>query len=188
VLTEENVARYAKALLPTAVLLFLVPIVSVFFQALTTDPGTLQWRFAVAGLFFGNLGTLLLGLGLAGLLAALSGNRTLLRGVGYAALVLAVVTLALLALFALDALQMRRLVVPAVKRQLMLSSASAMVTAVLAALAAGAIGRGALQASRAARALAGGRTKAAPTALVGQTAGAQPPVARPATSVAGEPI
>lgn len=178
---DETASRYAKALYGVTLLLVLVPLADVAIRSMTGEFGSLQWRFGLVGILFGNLGTVVLGLGLAGLIAALVGNRGTLRGVGFFAILLAVVLVALMALFALDALQMRRLVVAAVKRQVLLSSAGAAASAGMAVIALGMIGRGALVASRSAR-TPERRTRPAAAPLVAQTA-APAPRARTAESV-----
>jgi hypothetical protein len=154
VLTDESLQRYAKGLYAVALLLICVPLVDIGIRSLGAEAGSLQWRFGTVGLLFGNLGTVLLGLGLSGFIAALTGNRQALRTVGFVAIILAVVVFALMALFALDALQMRRLVAPQVKRQILLSSAGAAFSAGFGMLAALLVGRSALVASRQTRAAA----------------------------------
>lgn len=154
-LSDETLQRYAKGLYPIALLLICVPLVDIGLRSMGTEAGSLQWRFGIVGLLFGNMGTILLGLGLTGFVAALTGNRTALRTVGFVAIILAVVVFALLALFALDALQMRRLVAVPVKRQILLSSAGAAFSAGFAMLALLFVGRSALVASRQVRTPAG---------------------------------
>jgi hypothetical protein len=169
VLLEENVQRYTKGLYPVAVLLILVPLADLALRSYPAQFGTLQWRFGTAGLLLGNYGTILLGLGLFGLVAALQGNRALLRGVGFAAITLAVITLALLVGFGFDAIQIRALAQPAFKRQILTSSVGAVFTGLLGTLALVLLGRAALAASRATRvATSGGRARVAnaPSPLV----------------------
>jgi hypothetical protein len=177
VLLDDSSHRYVKALYAVAMLLILVPLADVTLRSFTTEFGSLQWRFGTVGLLFGNLGTVVLGLGLAGLVATILGNRGVLRGVGLFSILLAVALLAMMALFALDALQMRRLVAAALKRQVLVSSAGAAFSAGLATLALAALGRGALLTSRGGRPSSVDRRAArpAPAPLVAQTA----PQARP---------
>ena len=165
--SEETVQRYAKGLYPIAIMLMIVPLVDLTLRAMPPQFGTLQWRFATTGLLLGNFGTLLLGLGLIGLVAALSGHRTVLRAIGFVALALAAVTLAVLVLFALDAVQMRRLVNVQFKRQVLLSSLGAMVTAVLGMISLALVGRAALAASRPARTAPKSRPAARPLVVGG---------------------
>ena len=180
---SDNAQRYLKALLPVSLLLVVVPLVDISLRTLGTEVGSLQWRFGAVGLLFGNLGTVILGLSLAGAIAVVTENRTLLRAVGAFSLVLALVLVALLALFALDAVQIRRLVAVPAKRQVLLSSLGAMFSATFGAVALVIGGRGALKASRGTTASAERRTKAAPSPLVA----AQPasPAPRPRAS---EPV
>ncbi|MDF1502502.1 hypothetical protein [Roseisolibacter sp. H3M3-2] len=154
-LNDDSLQRYAKGLYAVALLLICVPVADILLRSLNAEAGSLQWRFGTVGLLFGNLGTILLGLGVSGLVAALTGSRPALRAVGFVAIALAVVVFALMALFALDALQMRRLVAPPIKRQILVSSASAGFSAGFGMIALLVLGRAALVASRQTRAAAG---------------------------------
>ncbi len=149
--SDENVQRYIKGLYPVALLLILVPLVDLSLRVFPPQFGTLQWRFASTGLLMGNLGTILLGVGLFGLVAVFADHKRLLRGVGFAALALAVVLLALLVLFALDAIQIRRLANANFKRAVLLSSMGALFNCLFSAGALLFIGRAALAGSRATR-------------------------------------
>jgi hypothetical protein len=153
VFSDENVQRYVKGLYPVATLLILVPLVDLSLRVFPPQFGTLQWRFATAGLLLGNMGTILLGLGLLGLIATIVGHRKLLRGLGFVALGLGVVLLALLVLFALDAIQIRRLANPNFKRAVLLSSAGALFNGLLGTISLLFLGRAAVAASRVTRAL-----------------------------------
>jgi fucose 4-O-acetylase-like acetyltransferase len=148
VLSEENIQRYVRSLYSVAVLLVVVPFADLSLRAFPPQFGSLQWRFGTTGLLLGNLGTILLGIGLFGLVAALSGHRRVLRGLGYAAIVIAVIALAILAMFVLDAVQMRQLANPNFKRAILLSSTGALIAGLIGTLTCIAIGRGAIAASR----------------------------------------
>jgi hypothetical protein len=180
---SENAQRYFKALLPVALLLIFVPLVDIGLRSMAAEAGSLQWRFGAVGLLFGNLGTIILGLSLAGAIAVVTENRTLLRVIGAVSLVLALSLIALLALFALDAVQVRRLVPVPAKRGVLLSSAGAMFSALFAAVALGLGGRAALKASRVAGETAPRRTKAAPSPLVATPPAPVAPRPRPSESV-----
>jgi hypothetical protein len=182
VFAEETVRRYSQALYPMGALLICVPLGDLALRVSPPQFGTLQWRFASAGLLFGNLGTIVLGVSLVGFTAALLGHRKALRVLGFAALALGVVLLAMLVLFALDALQIRRLANANFKRAVLMSSIGAIFTATFAMLTLAAIGRAAVVASKLTRVVDARRSsaKAAP----------QPVVARPsaaALSAAGAP-
>jgi hypothetical protein len=185
VLSDENVQRYVKAMLPLALLLILVPLGDIALRSMTTEAGSLQWRFGTVGLLFGNLGTIVLGLGLTGFVAAVTGGRNGLRGVAFVAFLIAAIVLALLVLFALDAVQIRRLVAIPMKRGILVSSVGATFSAMFATVALIVLGRGALVASRSAHAAAQRRTKASPSPLV--AAGAAPARDR-AAERASEPV
>lgn len=171
-LSEENLSRYVRALYPVGLLLLTVPLVDLVLRSLPPQFGTLQWRFATVGLLLGNYGTLILGVALIGFTAAFLGERGILRAVGMGALIMAVFTLAILVLFALDALQLRGLVAANVKRQVGLSAGGAAITGVLGALTWFLVGRAAMTASRGRSAAAsrGGRA-AAPLVMAPGTTG-----------------
>lgn len=173
VLSEENLLRYVRALYSVGLLLVLVPLVDVTLRSIPPQFGTLQWRFAALGLLLGNYGTLVLGVGLIGFTAALLGDRGVLRAVGVASLIMAVVTLALLVLFALDAVQLRQLVAINVKRQVAVSAAGAAVTGLLGTTAWFLIGRGAMAAARGPRAAAARTRVPAPLVMAPTTTGDQ---------------
>ena len=177
--SDENLQRYAKALYPAAFLLVLVPLADITLRSFGTEAGSLQWRFGTVGLLFGNLGTVVLGLTLAGFLAAVAGQRGLLRGIGMVAILLAIILAALLVLFGLDAIQIRRLVAIQMRRGILISSVGAAFAAVMAMIALLVGGRGALLASRAERGVSERRTKPAPSPLVAQAAAPRPRAGEP---------
>jgi hypothetical protein len=170
VLLEENVQRYTKGLYPMVAMLVLVPLADLALRSYPAQFGTLQWRFGTAGLLLGNYGTILLGLGLLGLVAAIQGHRGILRGLDFGAITLAVITLALLVSFTFDAIQIRALAQAGFKRQILTSSVGALFTGLLGTLALVVLGRAALAASRVTRGVASSsstRAKApAPSPLV----------------------
>jgi hypothetical protein len=172
VFTDENIQRYVKSLYAVGLLLILVPLVDMVLRGSPMQFGSLQWRFTIVGLLFGQMGTITLGFALTGLAAAVTGQTGRLRAVGYAGLVFAALVLASLALFALDALQMRQLAAANAKRVIFSAAAGASTAAVLGTVALIAIGRGALGASRAGS-VTSRRTRPAPSPLVvaGQGAG-----------------
>jgi hypothetical protein len=186
VLSDENLQRYVRALYPVALVLLLVPLVDLTLRSMPPQFGTLQWRFATVGLLLGNYGTILLGAALAGLAAAITGNRTVLRVVGIAALVMAVFTVAALLMFALDAVQIRRLAAPNFKRPILTSSVGALFNGGIGTVAWIVIARAALAASRAGRAAtAAARGAVRPGAsplVVGNAGNAAAPVGTGATA------
>jgi hypothetical protein len=96
---------------------------------------------------------------------------------------MAVFTVALLLMFALDAVQIRRLAVSNLKRPILMSSLGALFTGGLGTLAWLLLGRGALAASRGGRAAAtaarGAARPAAAPLVVGAPAAAGTPIAAP---------
>ncbi len=183
--SDETLPRYARALYPVAFVLLLVPLMDLMLRSMPPQFGTLQWRFATVGLLLGNYGTILLGAGLVGLVAALTGNRTALRVLGVGAIVMAVLTVALLLMFALDAVQIRRLAVANLKRPILMSSVGALFTGGLGTVAWLLLGRGALAASRTGRPVAAAARGAARPAASPLVVGA--PAAQ-ATPIAAAPV
>ncbi len=147
-LSEDSFLRYVRALYPVGLMLMLVPVVDLVLRSLPPQFGTLQWRYSATGLFLGNYGTLILGVALIGFTAALIGDRGILRAVGVGSLIMAVVTLAILALFGLDAIQLRQLVAVNLKTQVATSAAGAAFTGLLGTMAWFLMGRAAMTASR----------------------------------------
>ena len=170
-LSDENLQRYAKGLYALGFLLMRVPAVDILLRVFPPQFGQLQWRFAAVGLALGNVGTVLLGLGLTGLVAAICGHRAALRVLGFVALVLAIVLLAVLVLFALDAVQIRQMAAANFKRQILTSSLGAAFAGTMGMIALFLMGRGALSASKSTR-LPERRVKTAPSPLVVAGSGA----------------
>ena len=100
-------ARAIRGLYPLAIYLMLVPVCDVIMRGIPLQTQNVAWRFALAGLLFANVGTILMGLALAGVIAVVAGDRMTLRVVASAALLGAVVIVGLLGLYSLDALQLR---------------------------------------------------------------------------------
>lgn len=173
VLTDESFQRYVKALYPVALMLILVPLVDLALRVSPPQFGSLQWRFQTVGLLLGNYGTITLGVGLFGLAAVLTGQRPTLRTLGYFAFALAVISIAVLALFLLDAVQMRQVVTAPMKRAVLTASGGAVFTGLFGSIVFVIIGRAALAASRRGPAAVAARRPAAPAPLVvaGQSAG-----------------
>jgi hypothetical protein len=148
VFTDENIQRYVKALYPVALLLILVPLSDLSLRTFPPQFGSLQWRFQTVGLLLGNYGTIILGLALLGFVGVLRGNRTVVRVVGFVGLVMAVITGAIIALFVLDAVQMRQIVQANFKRVILTAGTGALFTALFGVLTFISIARGALAATR----------------------------------------
>ena len=172
-LSDENFQRYTKALYPAAAFLVLAPLVDLALRVFPPQFGSLQWRFGTVGLLLAQFGTVLLGLGLFGLVAAFNGQTGVLRALGYVAFVGTALTLAALALFSLDAIQIRTLATnPQGKRALLVSSSEALFSGLFGTVVLFAIGRGALAASRrSSPATRRARPAASPLVVAGQGAG-----------------
>ena len=131
-----------------AVLLFLQPFIEAFSATWPPRAGEVGWRFAVTGILYTMLPTVLFSLLIAAVAAFFLGHRTGLRLVGVVALVLGVVVILLTASFTLDALQLRRIVRPEAKGGYDLAGMKAVITALLAIAACTALGVGAFRATR----------------------------------------
>jgi hypothetical protein len=169
VLRDDNSIRYVRALYPVGFLLTVVPLVDLGLRVFPPKFGTVQWRFAALGLLAGNLGPVLLGIGLIGLVAALAGHRTVLRVIGIASLLFGVFLVAGLGMFMLDALQVRRSANPQFLQALTVSSMGALFTGFLGVVALFSIGIGAISSTRVPRRAATtgrGATKAPASPLV----------------------
>jgi hypothetical protein len=166
VFSDERIQRYARALYPVCFLLVFVPLADLTLRAFPPQFGSLQWRFGIVGLLLGNFGTILLGTGLMGFVAAINGHRRFLRTLGYIALVLAAVILAILALFALDAIQMRQLANVNYKRTVLFSSIGAMFAGLFGVGVLLSVGLGALAASRGTSSASERRGRAAASPLL----------------------
>ncbi len=98
------------AVLVVLLVVTLSPIADVLVPALPVATGEVRWRFQVFGTLLAALPQLALLLAAIAAVGILAGHRRAVRGAAMAALVLAVVALVLLPFFALDFLEMRRLV------------------------------------------------------------------------------
>lgn len=167
---DENSSRYLKAIYPVGFLLTVVPLVDIALRVFPPKFDTVQWRFATVGLLAGNLGTVMLGLALTGLVAVLVGHMKALKVLGIVSMVAGVLLVAALGMFMLDALQVRRTVNPNFKQALTVSSLGALFTGGLGIISLFSIGIGAWVASKVTvrRTAASGRgpVKAAPSPLV----------------------
>lgn len=99
--------RLAGPLYFIALLLVVIPATDFISNVWPLQPGDFRWRFGMTGLLAGFLLTPLLGIVLAGLVAAMAEDHGVLRLVSMIAAVGAVVLVVLVALFALDVIQFR---------------------------------------------------------------------------------
>jgi hypothetical protein len=109
-----------------AAMMVIMPLSELALRVWPLRIGETSWRFGAAGLFSSALLLPLLGLMVAGAVAFLSGNRTLVRALaGFTAAAGALLVLSS-GLFALDAVQMRSNVVPEAKTAFDVASAQAL--------------------------------------------------------------
>ncbi len=131
-----------------AALLFLQPFIEAFAATWPPRAGEVGWRFAVTGILYTMLPTVLFALLIAAVAAFFLGHRTGLRVVGVVALVLGVVVILLTASFTLDAVQLRRIVRTEARGGYDLAGIKAVVTALLAIASCSALGIGAFRATQ----------------------------------------
>ena len=178
---RDEVRAFAGAVYPLGFLLLIVPLVDVALRAYPFRFGAPDWRFAAFGTLFGNVGTMLIGLALIGIIAAYRGNALLLRVLSFrgqsgqttgsvVAILTGVLVLGLLALFALDALQVRQTAPEALRRPILTSAIGAATAALFGAASLFGVGIGAWISSRAGwrTARRGGR-QVAPNPMVVQS-------------------
>lgn len=167
---RDEVRAFAGAVYPLGFLLLIVPLVDVTLRAYPFRFGAPDWRFAAFGTLFGNVGTMLIGLALIGIIAAYRGNALLLRVLSVLAILAGVLVLGLLALFALDALQVRQTAPEALRRPILTSAIGAATAALFGAASLFGVGIGAWISSRAGwrTARRGGR-QVAPNPMVVQS-------------------
>ncbi len=89
-----------------AALLILTPPVDWLGNVWPPHPGSIAWRYASEGLFSGTMVTIALGLLLAGAVAALRGDRWVLRSLAVVSMLVAAVLAVVAADFALDVVQL----------------------------------------------------------------------------------
>jgi hypothetical protein len=106
--------------------LIFIPLLDTMISALPLRPGAVDWRFGAIGLFSRATMTPLLGLFIVLLLATYFEQHRVIRVASILCGVLALVIVASVILFGLDALQMRRQVRPEAKRTFDVASALAL--------------------------------------------------------------
>ena len=168
---DESPVRYVKGLYPLAVLLTFAPLMDMAVRTWPFQPTLLQWRFGFFVALISNFAIILTGLGLLGGVAAFSGHRVMLRVVSVLSALGALFGLAVLVLFALDALQARKLSDAAASSGLLRGLASGTITSSLSAAAMAGIAWGA---HRAAEALSRAPRRPAATTVRSPMTGAAP--------------
>jgi undecaprenyl pyrophosphate phosphatase UppP len=88
-------------------LLVLVPAVEIASRAFPARTGHAAWRFGAAGIAYGQVATMLLGMFLAMAVAAVADHRRVLRGLAVLLLVGAALIVATLPVFAMDYAELR---------------------------------------------------------------------------------
>lgn len=148
VIVSPQLRPWLFGLYALAALLFLQPFIEAFSATWPPRTGEVGWRFAVTGILYTMLPTVLVALLIAAVAAFFLGHRTGLRVVGVVALILGVVVILLTASFSLDALQLRRVVRPEAKGGYDLAGIKAVVTALLAIASCTTLGIGAFRATQ----------------------------------------
>jgi hypothetical protein len=128
IMNLEKIRTFARALYPIGLMLAIMPFVDLALRAYPWRLGAIQWRFATIGLVFNNQTTALVGLFFIGIAALVIGHTTILRIVAALAGVAFAVELCAFGLFLLDSVQMHQTVPAQLKRALISSALSAVIT------------------------------------------------------------
>ena len=131
-----------------ALVLMVLPFVETIAGGWPPRPGEVSWRFGTVGIFANFLGTLFLGLLIGAVTAHLLGHRIVVRALGLVSIFLGLMLVLGMAGFALDYLQLRRMVRPELKGKFDVESIKAAITTFFAIAAALVLGIGGLRASR----------------------------------------
>jgi hypothetical protein len=105
--SQNAVAPLTSAFYMAGFVLVITPVIDFATSILPLRPFELQWRFATMGLLPGFLLTVLLGLVLVSLTAAVAGHRGAQRALAFINLLATLVLLAVAGLFVLDTLELR---------------------------------------------------------------------------------
>jgi hypothetical protein len=128
---KPDVRPLAPLALPTylvALMLAILPLMELGSAIGSFLPGDLRWRFGAVGLVSGSIAGVVLGLFLAVVAAHLLQHRWALRVLSIAAGIAAFLFLCLIALFTLDALQVRGQVQPQALRSFAIASFRALLS------------------------------------------------------------
>jgi len=109
-----------------AALLILIPIIDTGLSAVPFHPSNVGWRFGAVGVYSRALMTPILGLWILLALAALFEHATVLRIAAIASGILGIILIGILALFALDAVQLRSSVAVQIRKGFDVSTLVAM--------------------------------------------------------------
>ena len=72
--TVRSITSALRGLYPLGAYLILIPLLDVSTRAIPFASQNVAWRFGMAGLVFANVGTVLIGLSIVGLIAAAVGK------------------------------------------------------------------------------------------------------------------
>ena len=147
-LIPHHARRWTFGLYALALLLFLQPFIETTSAVWPFRFGEVGWRFATVGILYTMLPTLLFALLIMAIAAFLLGHRTVLQIGGVLALILGVAVILLTSSFALDALQLRRIVRPDARGGYDLAIIKTVVTALIAIAACTMLGVGAFRATQ----------------------------------------
>ncbi len=108
----RNGRALAWALYSVCALFLLSPLMDVLGAVLPPHPGNIQWRFGLMVSVAPTIMTGVISLAMFAVLGVLFGHRAVLRTVGLVGLLAALTYLAMMVVFAMDLLQLRRAVPP----------------------------------------------------------------------------
>lgn len=145
---EVNPRPLVSAAYLVGALLVLVPCIEVATGSWPFQTSELSWRFGVAGIVMKTMVTPLLGLLVAMSAAAFLEHRRVLRTLSVVAMLIAVGTLLVAAMFSMDFLQLRAMIAPPQRAGMTVASATALLMAALVVPTAAALGLGGWKATR----------------------------------------
>jgi chromate transport protein ChrA len=146
--SDTSIRPWLRGLYPLGALLIAQPVLEVVAAAWPLRFGEVGWRFGVTGSFLLLVGTFVVGIGVIVLAAWLLGHRIALRVTGIVSLVIAVCMVLAAASFALDYVQLRRLVRPDLTGRFNVTGLRAGVSMLLAIIALSVLGWSGIRASR----------------------------------------
>ena len=104
--TVRSITSALRGLYPLGAYLILIPLLDVSTRAIPFASQNVAWRFGMAGLVFANVGTVLIGLSIVGLIAAAVGDVKVLKVMAVTTLVGGVLLLGISLLYVLDTFQL----------------------------------------------------------------------------------
>lgn len=177
----RNGRALAWALYTVCALFLLSPALDLLAAITPAHPGNIQWRFGLMISVAPTIMTGVISLAMFAVLGVLFGHRSVLQSVGVVTLVMATIYLAMIIVFALDLLQLRRAVPSDRQLQFWITSAKCLAQIFTGAFALGLLGLGSFRVTRqkagATSAVEGGGRSRGPQILASRPTGEQSAIA-----------